>query len=99
VHKKDVLIVGQILFNIMAERDYANSGLNACSVSERLSGKRNTTVPHGDDTGSNCGLQRVALLNYFASYQGTAKLNSIALKIIGLKKLQRSITITPMSST
>jgi hypothetical protein len=99
VHKKDALIVDQVLFNAMEERHYENSDSNACSVVERLSGKRNTTVPHEDSTGSSCGLRRVAQLNYFVNYPGTVKSSSMALKIIGLNKIPRSITITPMSGT
>lgn len=99
MHKKDVLIVDRVLFNAMEERHYENSGSNACSVVERLSGKRNTTVPHEGSTGSSCGLRRAAQLNYFVNYPGTVESNLMALKIIGLNKIPRRITITPISGT
>lgn len=94
MHKKDVLIVGQLPFNVMGERHYANRGSDVCDVTEHLSGKQNTTVSPDAGTGSVCGLQRAALSNYFANYPGTVRLNSIASKITGLNKPRGSKLIT-----
>jgi hypothetical protein len=73
MHKKGVLIVDRVLSNAMEKRHYVNSGSNACGAITHSFGKKNTIASPGASTGSDYGLQRVALSNYYADYLVTVE--------------------------
>jgi hypothetical protein len=83
----------------MEQMPFINNDFNAYSVAGHLSGKQNIIVLPGVSIGSGYGLLRVAPSGYYPNYPDIVDPNLVVSRIIGLNISQRSILITPRSST
>jgi hypothetical protein len=94
MNKKGVLTVEQLPLNVMEGLRYRNSDSDVYSVNGHIYGNYRPIVTCDDNTGSDYGLQRVALSAYCANFLVTVLLNLNASRVTGLNKyLQNESTI------
>jgi len=94
MNKKSVLNAGRIPLNIMVKQLYTNSGSSVYNVIGRLYGKRSTTVWHGVNIGSGCGLWKTVRSDSCANSRATVHLSSMESRITGLNRSPRRNVIT-----
>jgi len=99
MHKNNVPGVARVPYNFMGKTHYPSKDSVAWSATALMYGKYLLTVFYTNNTGSNYGLLKAALLSCFVSYLVTVNSKSPASRIIGSNKLQvRSWTTKKLST-